>query len=127
MFDTTFINTRIHKGVTVCLERAFGNNLLQLACPHHVLELLCGATAFLVYSTTKSPNEAAFQIFLDRWPGLDKLDFQVHKAKSRKEKTECENAIGFCQAALVNDASRKDYQEILELTVVFLGEYVFPI
>ena len=127
VFDTTSINTGIHKGVTVCLERAFGNNLLQLACRHHVLELLCGAAAFLVYSTTKSPNEVAFQIFLDRWPSLDKLDFQVHKAKSRKEKTECENVIGFCQAALVNDASRKDYQEILELTVVFLGEYVFLI
>ena len=51
----------------------------------------------------------------------------MHKAKSRKEKTECENVIGFCQAALVNDASRKDYQEILELTVVFLGEQVFLI
>ena len=125
VFDTTFINTGIHKGVTVCLERAFGNNLLQLACRHHVLELLCGAAASLVYGTTKSPNEVAFQIFLYRWPSFDKLDFQVHKAKSRKEKTVCENVIGICQAALVNDASRKDYQEILELTVVFLGEYVY--
>ena len=42
------------------------------------------------------------------------------KAKSRKEKTKCENVIGFCQAALVNDACRKDYQEILGLIVVFL-------
>ena len=32
VFDTTSINTGIHKGVTVCLEKAFGNNLLQLAC-----------------------------------------------------------------------------------------------
>ena len=125
VFDTTSINTGIHKVVTVCVERAFGNNLLQLASLHHVLEPLCGAAAFLVSSITKSPNEAAFQIFLDRWPSVDKRDFQVHKAKSRKEKTECENVIGFCQAALVNDAFRKDYQEILELTVVFLSEYVF--
>ena len=90
-----------------------------------MLELLCGAVASLVYGTTKSPNEVVFQIFLDRWPSLDKLDFQVHKAKSRKEKTVCENVIGFCPAALVNDASRKDYQEISELTVAFLGEYVY--
>ena len=66
VFDTTSINTGIHKEVTVCLERAFGNNLLQLACRHHVLELLCGAASSLVYITTKSPNEVAFQIFLDR-------------------------------------------------------------
>ena len=85
-----------------------------------MLEFLCGAAASLVYSTTKSPNEAAFQIFLDRWPRLDKLEFKVLKAKSRKEKTECENVIGFCQAALVNDAYRKDYHEILGLILVFL-------
>lgn len=84
---------------------------------------------FFGYSrpTTKSPNEAAFQVLLDRWPALDKLDFQVHKAKCRKEKTECENAIAFCQAALLDNASRKDYQEIVELTVVFLGKYLFLI
>ena len=51
----------------------------------------------------------------------------MHKAKSRKEKTECENAIAFCPAALVDDASRKVYHEILELTVLFLDEYVFLI
>ena len=50
VYDTTSINTGIHKEVTVCLERAFGNN--QLACRHHVLKLLCEAAAFLVYSTS---------------------------------------------------------------------------
>ena len=49
---------------------------------------LMWSDCFLVYSTTKSPNEVAFQIFLDGWPGLDEMDFHVHKAKSRKEKTE---------------------------------------
>ena len=34
VFDTTSINTGIHKGVTVCLKRAFGNNLLQFAYRH---------------------------------------------------------------------------------------------
>ena len=127
MLDATSVDIGIHKGVTVCLERAFGNNLLQLACQRHVLELLCGAAASLVYSKTKLLNEAAFQILLNGWPGLDKLDFQVHKAKNRKEKTECENVIAFCQAALVDDASRKGYHEILERTDVFLDEYVFLI
>ena len=79
----------------------------------------------MVYNTAKSSNDAAFQILLDRWPGLDKLDFQMHKAKSRKEKIACENVIAFCQAAVVDDASTKNYPEILELTVVFLDEYVF--
>ena len=107
------------------MERAFGNNLLQLACQHHVLKMLCRAAASLVYNTTKSSNDAAFQILLDRWFGLDKLDFQMHKAKNRKEKIKCENVIAFGQVALVDDASTKNYQEILELTLVFLDENVF--
>ena len=104
-----------------------------MTCAQGLLRLLWGGPKLECYGTvwsgcfftTKSSNEPAFHIFLYRWPGLDKLDFQVHKAKSTKEKNECESVIGFCQAALVNDASRKDYQEILEPTVVFLGEYVF--
>ena len=46
VFHTTSINTEIHKGVTVCLDRAFGNNLLHLACRHHVLELLWSGCFF---------------------------------------------------------------------------------
>ena len=70
MVDTTSVDIGIHRGVTVCLERAFGNNLLQLACQHHVLELLRRAAASLVYSTIKAPNEATFQILLEGWPVL---------------------------------------------------------
>ena len=85
VFDTTAINTGIRNGVAVCLQKAFGNNLLQLACRHHVLELLCGAAAFLVYGATRSPNEAAFQVLLDRWPSLDIQDFQVYNQKVEKQ------------------------------------------
>ena len=79
------------------------------------------------YGMTKLSNEAALQILFNGWPCLNNLDFQVHKASSRKEKTECKNVIVFCQAALVDDAFRKDNQEILELTVFFLDEYAFLI
>ena len=81
VFDTTSVNTGVNKGVAISLERAFGGKLLQLACRHHVLELLCGAAASTVLSKTKSPNEAAFEILLDRWPVLDKVDYQVNLQK----------------------------------------------
>ena len=57
MFDTASINTGIHKRVTVCLERAFDNNLLQLGCQYHALELLRGAAASLVYSTVRQNHQ----------------------------------------------------------------------
>ena len=117
------MNTGVHKGVAVSLERAFGVKLLQLACIHHVLELLCGAAASTVFSKTKSPNEAAFEILLDRWPVLDKVDYQLKKAICRNEKVQHESVISFCQAALIDHICRKDYEEVLELTVVYLGKY----
>ena len=60
VFDTTSINTGIRSGVAVSLEQTFGTKLLLLACRHHALELLCGAAASMIYSITKSPNEAVF-------------------------------------------------------------------
>ena len=114
------MNTGAHKGVAVSLERAFGGKLLQLACRHHVLELLCGAPASTVFSKAKSPNGAAFEILLDRWPVLDKVDYQVKKAICRNEKVQHESVISFCQAALCDDICKKDYEEVLELIVVYL-------
>ena len=122
MFDTTFINTRICSGVAVFLEQAFGSKLLLLACRHHVLELLCGAAASMIYSITKSPNEALFRVLLNRQSDLGKLNFQVHKAKCRKEKIEIQNIVEFCQTALLDHFFRKDYQEMLELTIIFLDD-----
>ena len=103
VLDTTSVNTGVHKGVAVSLERTCGGNLLQLACRHHALELLCGAAASTIFSKTKSPNEAAFEILLDRWPVLDKVDNQVKKAICRNEKVQHANVISFCLAALCDD------------------------
>ena len=121
MFNTTSINTGIRSGVAVTLEQIFGTKLLLLACRHHALELLCGAAASMIYGITKSPNEAVFQVLANRWSVLDKLNFQVYKAKCRKEKIEIQNVVEFCQTALLNDFVGKDYQEMLELTIIFLG------
>ena len=121
MFDTTSINTGVRSGVAVSLKQIFGTKLLLLDCRHLVLELLCGAAASTIYSITKSPNEAVFQVLVNSWSVLDKLNFQVYKAKCRKEKIEIQNIVEFCQAALLDDFLRKDYQGLLELTIIFLG------
>ena len=76
----------------------------------------------MIHSSTKSPNEAVFQVLVNRWSVLDKLNFQVYKAKCRKEKIQIQNIVEFCQIALLDDFFRNDYQEMLELTIIFLGE-----
>ena len=63
-----------------------------------------------------------FQVLVNRWSVLDKLNFQVYKAKCRNEKIEIQNIVVFFQTALQDDFFRKDYQEMLELTVIFPSE-----
>ena len=41
VFDTTTVNSGQNKGIVVRLQTEFGKNLLQLACLHHVYELVC--------------------------------------------------------------------------------------
>ena len=41
VFDTTTVNSGQNKGIVVRLQSEFGKNLLQLACRHHVYELVC--------------------------------------------------------------------------------------
>ena len=44
------------------------------------------------------------------------------KQTAEKKKIEIQNIVEFCQTALLDDFFRKDYQGILELTIIFLGE-----
>ena len=54
VFDTTSTNSGIHKGIVVQLQQRFDADLLELACRHHIYELLCGAAGSIVYGDTKS-------------------------------------------------------------------------
>ena len=61
VFDTS-VNTGIHKGICVELEKYVGRRLLLLGCCHHIFELACGASCAEVYGETKSPEESVFKI-----------------------------------------------------------------
>ena len=42
-FDTTATNSALNNGVVVKVQEALKQPVFQLACRHHILELLCGA------------------------------------------------------------------------------------
>ena len=42
-FDTTSVNTGEHKGTLALLQRKLGRPLINLACRHHIFELLAAA------------------------------------------------------------------------------------
>ncbi|KAG0724164.1 hypothetical protein GWK47_041208 [Chionoecetes opilio] len=61
VFDTTAVNSGVWSGVVVRLETEFGRSLLQLACRHHIHELIGGASCSIVYGPTTGPNEQLFK------------------------------------------------------------------
>ncbi|XP_076064446.1 uncharacterized protein LOC143038792 [Oratosquilla oratoria] len=68
-FDTTATNTGPKGGVCLRLQQILGRDLLNLACRHHVLELLLEAIfSALVPEVSRSPHITIFQQIEEFWP-----------------------------------------------------------
>ena len=50
VFDTTATNSGLLNGVLVRLQTLLGDDYMQLACRHHILELVCGGKLFTCLS-----------------------------------------------------------------------------
>ena len=75
-FDTTNVNTGVHNGTCVHLEKEFGRKLLWFACRHHIFELpLRAVFEDQMKVSTKSPDVAIFKKFREEWEKLDKKNF----------------------------------------------------
>ena len=77
VLDTTSINSGLHNGVAVQSQKAFGHKVMQLACRHHILEFLCGASCKVIFGCTESPEEPIFKKFASVWKQLDTSQYQV--------------------------------------------------
>ena len=62
-FDTTSSNTGQKKGACTLIEDKLEKELLNLACRHHISELLIGAVITVMLGPSKSPKVAIFK----RW------------------------------------------------------------
>ena len=82
VFDTTSVNSGIHQGVVVQLQRYFGRVLLELACRHHIAELVSGAACSTVYGDTESSRENCFITFSKTWQQIDHSSYTLPCIKS---------------------------------------------
>ena len=125
VFDTTSLNTGHRQGIIVRLEEHFGRSLLQFACRHHILELVCGASCVVVYGASCGPDEKLFKILIDNWHSLDKKNYSpVEQHRSRQLKSLVKEMIIFLQEWLKNSSKanlRQDYRDIAILSLLFLG------
>ena len=122
VFDTTAVNSGLRTGVTVQLQRHISHPVLQIACRHHIMELICGGAATVVYGDTDSPDESVFKKFAEVWHCINKQNYRAFSSSDRKLNSDREAALEFLMAWLMNTVNlREDYKKLLELTILFLG------
>lgn len=125
-FDTTASNTGEKSGACLYLQERMGRKLMNLACRHHIYELVLRAVFELKFSKSSASEVPIFERFAKAWIGIDQNSYisGLHDEYIRSKITdaECDEIKNFCRQKLTESQSRNDYKEFLELTLIFLGE-----
>ena len=133
VFDTTSSNTGIWKGAVTLLEKEKGFPILKMPCRRHVYELHAKHVAYQISGReTTGPGDKLFLEFRANWdeikPEIDYtklVKFDWKQCLGSPIETQAHNVLLWCKKALVDKTfPRSDYQEMVELIVVFLGGVV---
>ncbi|XP_065649774.1 uncharacterized protein LOC136078272 [Hydra vulgaris] len=132
-FDTTRINTGNKNGAdSLLVNEVFQRPVLSIACRHHINEL--HITHFwknYPSSATSGPDNMLFKILKSTWNDLD-VENQVLRRLTIPDETwlghQKHESITFCRNIITHrslkkdGATRKDYIELTELTLMVLSE-----
>lgn len=125
-FDTTASNTGGWRGACTLLQQKLGNDLLNLACRHHIFEILLEKVyTECMNSISSGPDIALFKRFQEKFRSLNLvayntlMDDEELKLKVSPYK---EDVLSFCMEHLQKEHPRDDYRELLELSIIILGE-----
>ncbi|KAG7154723.1 hypothetical protein Hamer_G015090, partial [Homarus americanus] len=75
VFDTTASNTGLHRGACVRIEDELEQELVWIACRHHVLEIMLSDVFSLICGSTGSPETILFKRFKKQWRSISLNDF----------------------------------------------------
>jgi len=123
--DTTASNTGRLNGAMVLIEQKLNKDLLYLPCRHHIYELILRSVfECKLPQITSSPDIPLFKKFQKNWNNVNNTNYM-----SGMEDSECctaledvkEEILNFVQCKLQNKHFRHDYNELLELVVIFLN------
>lgn len=123
-FDTTASNTGLVKGACARIERELNRPLLWLACRHHVYEVVLQDVFQCCYGPSSGPDIALFKKLQARWPLIDQSKVRPLDADSlsAEQKTRRQSMTNLLRQLLgAGSHPREDYQELIQLCLVFLG------
>lgn len=124
-FDTTSSNTGSQKGACLLLQNRLGRKLINFACRHHIYEIILRSVFELKLGPSSAPEVKVFERFMTAWPNIDQSSFQsgIHDeiVKSTLSEHVCNDMKNFCSNQLTKSQTREEYNEFLQLTLLFLG------
>lgn len=126
VFDTTSSNTGWKNGCAALVEKEVGHALLWTACRHHVYELHVRHVWDAVNGSHNGPIEPILKMLQDIWDSISpeptditKFDWPEENHPIHRQATIVLNWASRCLEE--NIFPRADYQELIELTVHYLG------
>ncbi|KAK3916748.1 Alanine racemase, catabolic [Frankliniella fusca] len=123
VFDTTSSNSGRWGGACALIQQKLSKDLLELACRHHIYELLLWAVFDQLLGSSKTPDFMYGDYLKKQWAAIDKGQYKT-LATTRgllKFVPNADQMIKFCIDQLQTHHPRDDYKELLELMILFLG------
>lgn len=117
-FDTTASNTGKKMGACTLIEEKLEKPLLGIACRHHMLEIVIAAVFNKCHGDSSGPDILLFNRLKTKWKTFDADKLETINSNV-PDKT---LIIETCREHLTKVQPRADYNELLELTVIYLGE-----
>ena len=128
-FDTAAANSGIDSSAAVFIEKELTQNMLHLACRHHIHEILLGDVFTLLFGPSRNPDIPMFKCFKQKWSSLCHAQFEPITTDQQSvaildaNKDLANETLSLCFSCLTeNSNSRDDYRELMELLVIYLGE-----
>lgn len=122
-FDTTASNTGVSSGACVLIEQGLHRQLLNLACRHHMMELVAEKAFTECLGPSSGPDIPLFSRLKERWPYICTDQFcPIANEDLNKPLLESRDDLIACfQRHINNGQPRDDYRELLELGIIALG------
>lgn len=126
-FDTTSSNTGIYNGATVRLQKLLKENLLHLACRHHIMEITLEKVFYVCLTVSSTvPYVELFQRFRKHFDSIDRKSFKTlmqDRKFSQQIRPHKKYVSQFCKEQLAQkNQPRNDCRELLELSLIIIGE-----
>ena len=121
-FDTTATNTGHHQGACIRIEQSLDKELLYFPCRHHILELVIKAVFSSVMGSTAGPDVPLFHRFQSNWELINQQQYVTGAEIEEISTLLLDVDREWIKRQLNLTVIRGDYKELMELTLIFIGE-----